>query len=48
MLVVRTDPQAAFFLMPFRIFEFCIGAAVIYAERAKIPRWASERLQPPG
>ncbi|MGM4885320.1 acyltransferase family protein [Tardiphaga sp. 604_B6_N1_1] len=48
MLVVQTDPQAAFFLMPFRIFEFCIGAAVIYAERAKIPRWASEALAAAG
>lgn len=27
------DRQAAFFLMPFRIFEFCIGAAAIYAKR---------------
>ncbi|MET0677455.1 MAG: acyltransferase family protein [Bradyrhizobium sp.] len=27
------DPQAAFFLMPFRIFEFAIGALVLLAER---------------
>lgn len=26
------DPQAVFFLMPFRIFEFAIGAAVIFIE----------------
>lgn len=26
------DPQAVFFLMPFRIFEFAIGAAVIFME----------------
>lgn len=30
--VSRIDSQAAFFLMPFRIFEFAIGAAVIFIE----------------
>ncbi len=27
-----SDPQAVFFMMPFRIFEFAIGAAVIFIE----------------
>lgn len=34
---IPRDPQAVFFLMPFRIFEFAIGAAVIFIE-GKIPR----------
>jgi peptidoglycan/LPS O-acetylase OafA/YrhL len=32
-LVARSDPSAVFFLMPFRIFEFAIGALVLWAER---------------
>jgi peptidoglycan/LPS O-acetylase OafA/YrhL len=32
-LVARSDPSAAFFLTPFRIFEFAIGALVLWAER---------------
>ena len=31
------DPQAVFFLMPFRIFEFAIGAALVLVE-SKLPR----------
>lgn len=34
--VARTDPQAAFFLTPFRVFEFAIGAAVLFLERTPI------------
>ena len=33
LIVLRSDPQAAFFMMPFRIYEFSIGALVIFAER---------------
>lgn len=29
---IPRDPQAVFFLMPFRIFEFAIGASVIFIE----------------
>ena len=32
------DPHAVFFLMPFRIFEFAIGAGVIFCERKWTPR----------
>ena len=32
-LVSRSDPSAVFFLMPFRIFEFAIGAGVLWAEQ---------------
>jgi len=32
-LVEKSDPSAAFFLMPFRIFEFAIGAGVLRAEQ---------------
>ena len=32
-LVAGSDPSAVFFLMPFRIFEFAIGALVLWAER---------------
>jgi peptidoglycan/LPS O-acetylase OafA/YrhL len=32
-IVSRSDPSAAFFLTPFRIFEFAIGALVLAAER---------------
>jgi peptidoglycan/LPS O-acetylase OafA/YrhL len=47
-MVLRADTQAAFFLMPFRIFEFCIGAAVIYIERPSVPRWALEAVAAAG
>jgi peptidoglycan/LPS O-acetylase OafA/YrhL len=32
-LVARSDPSAVFFLMPFRIYEFAIGALVLLAEK---------------
>ncbi len=31
-VIARSDPQAAFFLMPFRIFEFACGALVLLLE----------------
>ena len=30
----RIDPQATFFLMPFRVFEFAIGTSINFMERA--------------
>jgi hypothetical protein len=38
--ISRSDPSAAFFLMPFRVFEFAIGALVWFSPR--LPRHASE------
>ena len=39
----RSDPGAAFFLTPFRMFEFAIGALVLAAERGvRLARPASE------
>ena len=32
----RVDPQAAFFLMPFRVFEFAIGTSINFAERTNL------------
>jgi peptidoglycan/LPS O-acetylase OafA/YrhL len=47
-IVAKTDPSAAFFLMPCRIFEFAIGAMVLAAERVRPvlpkPRFFSRRL----
>jgi peptidoglycan/LPS O-acetylase OafA/YrhL len=41
----NTDPSAAFFLTPFRIFEFAIGAMVLPAETAvRLTRPMSEAL----
>jgi peptidoglycan/LPS O-acetylase OafA/YrhL len=41
----NTDPSAAFFLTPFRIFEFAIGAMVLPAEAAnRLTRPMSEAL----
>jgi peptidoglycan/LPS O-acetylase OafA/YrhL len=41
----RADPSAAFFLMPFRIFEFAIGAMVLPAEAAvRLTKPMSEAL----
>jgi peptidoglycan/LPS O-acetylase OafA/YrhL len=41
----NTDPSAAFFLTPFRIFEFAIGAMVLAAEAAvRLTRPMSEAL----
>jgi peptidoglycan/LPS O-acetylase OafA/YrhL len=42
-VVAKSDPSAVFFLMPFRIFEFAIGALVLWAElRLGRSRLASE------
>lgn len=32
-IVARSDPTAAFFLMPFRLFEFAAGAMVLFLEK---------------
>lgn len=34
--LAQTAPQAAFFLMPFRVFEFAIGTSIIFFERIDI------------
>jgi peptidoglycan/LPS O-acetylase OafA/YrhL len=36
------DREAAFFLTPFRIYEFAIGAGLVWLERYQAPRLASE------
>ena len=43
LVVMARDSQAAFFLTPFRVFEFAAGALIIFAERKiEIPKLASE------
>lgn len=45
LFVMGRDTQAAFFLTPFRVFEFAIGALVILAERrGELTKLASECL----
>ena len=45
LVVMAHDTQVAFFLTPFRVFEFAIGALVIFAEhRVAITKLASECL----
>ncbi len=40
-IISRTDPSAAFYLTPFRIYEFGCGALVLFAERFRV----SDRLR---
>jgi peptidoglycan/LPS O-acetylase OafA/YrhL len=48
-IVATSDPQAVFFLMPFRIFEFAAGAIVILLEtRVPLGRIAAESLSAGG
>ena len=48
-VVVRSDPLGAFFLTPFRIFEFAIGALVLWLEaRFRLGRMAAEGLSAGG
>ena len=48
-LVARSDPSAVFFLMPFRIYEFAIGALVLLVEkRAPLSRFAATGVQAAG
>ncbi len=48
-LVARSDPSAVFFLTPFRIYEFAIGALVLLAEkRTPLPAVAAEGVQAAG
>jgi peptidoglycan/LPS O-acetylase OafA/YrhL len=48
-ILTRTDPAAVFFLMPFRIFEFAIGAFVLQLEsRFRIGTVAAEWLSTSG
>ncbi|MCA1452965.1 acyltransferase [Bradyrhizobium sp. BRP22] len=43
-LVGRIDPSAAFFLMPFRIFEFGCGALMLFVDEHRLSRIARESL----
>src|SRR3984885_9359395 len=43
-IVTRTDPQAVFFLMPFRVFEFACGALVLLLERRFRPSDAAANI----
>src|SRR3984885_1323652 len=43
-VVTRTDPQAVFFLMPFRVFEFACGALVLLLERRFRPSDAAANI----
>jgi len=44
-LQLSTDSQAAFFLTPFRIFEFSIGALIIFMEeKIRVPKVIAESL----
>jgi len=48
-IVARTDPLAVFFLTPFRIFEFAIGALVLFLEdRFRLSQAAAESLSAAG
>jgi peptidoglycan/LPS O-acetylase OafA/YrhL len=48
-VVAKADPLAAFFLMPFRIFEFSIGALVLFLEaRFRLSKVATEALSAAG
>jgi peptidoglycan/LPS O-acetylase OafA/YrhL len=48
-VVAKADPLAAFFLMPFRIFEFAIGAFVLFLEgRFRLVKGAAESLSAAG
>ena len=48
-LVARSDSSAVFFLMPFRIYEFAIGALVLLVEkRLPLSTFAAEGVQAAG
>jgi peptidoglycan/LPS O-acetylase OafA/YrhL len=48
-VVAKSDPLAAFFLMPFRIFEFAAGAIVVLLEtRIRLSRAVAESLSAGG
>jgi peptidoglycan/LPS O-acetylase OafA/YrhL len=48
-VAARTDPLAVFFLMPFRIFEFAVGAAVLLLEaRFRLSEAVAEALSVAG
>ncbi|MCH9697488.1 MAG: acyltransferase [Gammaproteobacteria bacterium] len=43
--MLKSDPQAAFFLTPFRIVEFCIGGLVVWlTDKIRLGRWLKEFL----
>lgn len=41
---IRLDPTSPFFLMPFRIYEFAIGALLVWAPANRMPNKANEIL----
>lgn len=44
-IILKSDAEAAFFLTPFRIFEFCIGAIIVWlADATRLGRWVEELL----
>jgi len=47
-IVARFDASAAFFLTPFRIYEFGCGALVLFAERFKVSSESREMLSVAG
>ena len=48
-IVAKADPLAAFFLMPFRIFEFGIGALVLFLEtRVRLSKVVAESISAVG
>jgi peptidoglycan/LPS O-acetylase OafA/YrhL len=47
-LVARTDASAAFFLTPFRIYEFGCGALLLFVERFSVSRISREVLSGAG
>jgi peptidoglycan/LPS O-acetylase OafA/YrhL len=44
LVVMRDDASAAFFLMPLRAWEFCLGALVVPAQRLRLPAALKETL----
>ncbi len=42
--VLRIDPSAAFYLLPSRIVEFCLGAIMVWVVRLKIHGWLAAWL----
>lgn len=41
---IRLDPMSPFFLMPFRIYEFAIGALLVWAPTNRMPNPVNEAL----
>jgi peptidoglycan/LPS O-acetylase OafA/YrhL len=48
LLVMRNDAPAAFFLVPLRAWEFCLGALAVAGQRVRLPAAANEALTATG